>query len=76
MRLASQAPFPYVRPGRVCYIEQTGEQVVQITTIGDLREAVGRARAGGSRLLAVWPGEWRSDLFLIDDLDALAANIG
>jgi len=35
-----------------------------------------RALAGESRLFAVWPGNWRSDLFAIDDLDQYARGIG
>lgn len=76
MRLASDAPFPYGYPGRVCYLEQSGENVVQCASRDELREAVTRARRGESRLLAVWPGEYRSDLFLIDDLDAMATAVG
>jgi hypothetical protein len=76
VRLASAAPFPYGYPGRVCYLEQTGENVVQCSTRDELRQAVLRARRGESRLLAVWPGEYRSDLFLVDDLDAMAAAVG
>jgi len=29
-----------------------------------------RASAGETKIVAVWPGQWRSDLFIIDDLDA------
>ncbi|MFF3588380.1 hypothetical protein ACFYYI_14595 [Streptomyces sp. NPDC002387] len=32
--------------------------------------------AGTSRLFAVWPGEWSSDLFVIDDLDEFAKAHG
>lgn len=72
MRLASESPFPYGYPGRVCYIEQDGEAVSQIQGRDAIRCAVQRARAGQSRILAAWPGEYRTDLFLVDDLDALA----
>jgi hypothetical protein len=34
--------------------------------------AIASATAGRCDIVAVWPGEHRSDLFLIDDLDALA----
>ncbi|MGW1995330.1 hypothetical protein [Embleya sp. NPDC001921] len=32
--------------------------------------------AGESRLFAVWPGQWSSDLFVIDDLDEYARAHG
>ena len=31
-----------------------------------------RALAKNTILYAVWPGNWSSDLFIIDDLDAFA----
>jgi len=64
--------FPY-RSDTLCYIEvlKTGE-VQQGLAI----EAYQRAKSGKSSLYAVWPGRWRSDLFLIDDLDELAKAIG
>lgn len=34
-----------------------------------------RARSGESRIFAVWPGQWRSDLFIIDDLDEYAKAV-
>ena len=37
-------------------------------------EAYQRAICGDSTLYAVWPGKWRSDLFLIDDLEAFAKS--
>ncbi|WP_371675913.1 plasmid mobilization relaxosome protein MobC [Streptomyces sp. NBC_01276] len=45
-------------------------------TNGNSREAYERALAGSSRLFAVWPGEWSSHLFLIDDLDEYAKAHG
>ncbi|MEU1675315.1 hypothetical protein ABZ752_25305 [Streptomyces roseifaciens] len=41
-------------------------------THGNDRAAYERAVAGKSRLFAVWPGEWSSHLFAIDDLDEYA----
>lgn len=75
LRPASAAPFPYGYPGIVCYLEQSGTAISQMHTRGDLRDAVRRAHAGESRLLAVWPGQYRSDAFVIDDLAALAEEI-
>ncbi|MGW0311313.1 hypothetical protein [Streptomyces flavidovirens] len=45
-------------------------------THGDDRAAYERALAGTSRLFAVWPGEWSSHLFVIDNLDEYAKAHG
>lgn len=71
MRLASEAPFPY-GSAHVCYFRLVDGLPEQVKGRPALREAVGR----GDRLFAVWPGEYRSDLFEIDDADLLAAAIG
>lgn len=76
MKLASEKQFPYGHPGTVCYIEQTGDELVQCRYRDDLRTAVRNALAGESRIIAVWPGRYRSDLFLLDDLHALAGAVG
>ncbi|MFF1506374.1 hypothetical protein [Streptomyces sp. NPDC058326] len=64
--------FPYTAR-TTCYIEvhEDGE-----VTHGADRAAYERALAGGSRLFAVWPGEWSSHLFVIDDLDEYAKAHG
>ena len=46
--------------------------VTQLSTVGEKRSAYINAQAGVSKILAVWPGRWRSDLFIIDDLDAFS----
>jgi len=76
MRKASEAPFPYGYPGLVCYIELRDGEMSQCFKRDDLREAVRRGQAKVSRLFAVWPGQYASDLFVIDDLDALASKVG
>lgn len=65
---ASGMDFPYGSP-TTCYIEVHKDGKV---TQGADHTAYERARAGESRLFAVWPGQWRSDLFVIDDLDEYA----
>jgi hypothetical protein len=76
-RPASEAPFPYGHAGgSVCYMELGPDGLRQCRTRGDLRDAVKRAQAGESEIMAVWPGQYRSDLFIIDDLAALAKAIG
>ena len=39
-------------------------------------EVYQRAVNKTTTLYAVWPGNWRSDLFIIDDLDAFAKELG
>lgn len=64
--------FPYRSP-TTCFIEVHHDGKV---TQGGGREAYDRARSGQSRLFAVWPGQWRSDLFSIDNLDEYARALG
>lgn len=64
--------FPY-GSGQVCYMEVSPDgAVTQLSTVGEKRSAYINAQAGISKILAVWPGRWRSDLFIIDDLDAFS----
>jgi len=66
--------FPYGYPGAVCYIEVSGAGGLrQIQGRGEIRDAVVRAERGESRIYAAWPGQYRTDLFFIDDLPALKA---
>lgn len=68
-------PFPYGWPGRVCYIEIGADPTPgQIRTRAGMVAAIARARAGESTIYAAWPGNHRTDLFVVDDLDALAAR--
>lgn len=39
-------------------------------------EAFKRADKGLTKIYAVWPGNWRSDLFIIDDLEKFAEAFG
>ncbi|SCG60566.1 hypothetical protein [Micromonospora humi] len=57
----------------MCYIEVTASGSVRFGIDQSVYE---RAAAGQSRLFAVWPGQWSSDLFAIDDLDQLARGMG
>lgn len=68
--------FPY-SCGQVCYMEVSPDgPVTQLSTVGEKRSAYINAQAGVSKILAVWPGRWRSDLFIIDDLDAFSEKQG
>ena len=65
--------FPYGYPGMVCYIEAPASGGLRhIDGRTTMREAVKRAQRGESRIYAAWPGQYRTHLFFIDDLDALA----
>lgn len=66
------AEFPY-KLGAMCYIEVLANGEVRF---GKDHEAYKRALAGQSRLYAAWPGQWRSDLFAIDDLTPYARAFG
>ncbi|MEU6034362.1 hypothetical protein ABZ801_03055 [Actinomadura sp. NPDC047616] len=57
----------------MCYIEVHKDGRV---THGVDAGTYERALAGESRLFAAWPGNWRSDLFVIDDLDQYARAFG
>ncbi len=46
-----------------------GGLVTQAQTIGDKR-AMLEAADDGDLLLAAWPGQWRQDIFVIDDRSA------
>ncbi len=64
--------FPY-RLRTMCYVEVAADGRV---SQGSDEAAYRRALAGESRLFAVWPGDYRSDLFAIDDLDQFARGMG
>lgn len=78
MRSAKETvEFPY-SAGTVCYFEVDSSGLV--TQIGhdaaSMTTAYQRAAAQECRLYAVWPGRYRSDLFVIDDLNTLADAFG
>lgn len=64
--------FPYTLR-TMCYIEVSCNGAV---TFGTDSRTYERAVAGESRLFAVWPGEWSSHLFAIDDLEQFARAFG
>jgi len=67
--------FPY-RSKLVCFMELSEDgEIHQLIDIGDKRKAYYNAIDGKSRILAVWPGNWRSDLFIIDDLSEYGASL-
>ena len=73
MRQASHSEgFPY-RDRTVCFIEV--DRVGEVSSPPEDGVSA-RVRAGESRLYAVWPGKYRSDLFLVDDIDEYERAIG
>lgn len=64
--------FPY-KLRTMCYIEVSKDGSV---SWGDGADAYHRAVRGKSSLYAVWPGEYSSHLFHIDDLDEYARGKG
>ena len=73
MRLSSEVEwFPYGSK-LVCYIEVKNDgEVRQLHTKKEKQDALQNMIHESSRIFAVWPGQWRSDLFLIDDFEAFA----
>lgn len=76
IRKASDTRFPYDWPGHVAYIEHRDTQIAWLKTRPETREAVKRALAGQSVIFAAWPGQWKTDLFVIDDPQQLADALG
>ena len=78
LRKASEAPFPYGWPGIVMYavIESDGRLAQAPRTRSDFRDVVQRAIDGEVQLIAAWPGEYRTDLFEIDDPERLGSVLG
>jgi len=73
MRQASLSDnFPYRDP-TVCFLEV--DRMGRVTSPPD-QDSPARVRAGQSQLYAVWPGKYRSDLFLVDDIDKYERAIG
>jgi len=73
MRSAKDAGcFPYGSK-LVCFMElQPNGTLTQLVTKQQKVDAYFNADVGKSQIVAVWPGQWRSDLFIIDDLEAFS----
>ena len=63
--------FPYTSKS-VCFIEQTPDgKISQVPNyVSDKRAVYYRVKYEGSKLFAAWPGNWTTDLFEIDDIEA------
>lgn len=73
LRQASQQDwFPYKSIGARSYYTVTSDGVMrQLHAVAELREAIQGAKQGDVALLAVWTGQYNSDLFSIDDVSAI-----
>lgn len=77
MRSAKENNFPY-KMSTICYFEVDKDgNVSQVphknkSDWARLLEVYQRAIDKTITLYAVWPGNWSSDLFIIDDLDVFA----
>ena len=73
--------FPY-RSSLVCYFETYQDGTVKRVyhknkcDLPNVVEAYERARSKTATLYAVWPGQYSSDLFIIDDLHLFAEAFG
>lgn len=69
--------FPY-NLSTMCYIlVSSSGSVEQIThTTPEYTKAYNAVKSGTGSLYAVWPGNWRSDLFIIDDIERFGDAVG
>ncbi len=69
-------PFPHGWNDRLCYFELIGGELHWTKDRDEVRDAVRRAYLGESQLFCAWPGQYRTDLFLVDDLEVAAEALG
>jgi hypothetical protein len=74
-RRASETSFPYGWPGAVCYFVIQSGVPTFFRYRDEFRSAVRSALNGDAQIYAAWPGQWRTDLFVIDELARLAKAI-
>ena len=79
MRLISETPeFPW-KDRNICYVYFDKDlNAYQIGSTKDISalNAYEMAKAGKGKIVAVWPGQYRSDAFLIDKLDDYGVAFG
>lgn len=69
--------FPYDSKTTCYFLVGKEGSVTQVShTIKELQEAYNKVLNNLATLYAVWPGQWRSDLFIIDDLNTFADAVG
>ena len=74
MRTTKEAGSFHDRLGTVCYILKHSNGALEQLShdSAELRRGYEAAIAGDAEIYAVWPGNWRSDLFIVDDLNEFA----
>lgn len=76
MRKASEVErFPYMS-ATVCYIEVKPDGTTNQVNRSELKEVYERVSNGESKLYCAWPGNYRTDLFEIDDMADFADAFG
>jgi hypothetical protein len=81
MKNASEVEiFPYTS-NLVCYILVDGDKVEQVyhhrkSDLPFVEEVYNKVKNGEACLYAVWPENYRSDLFKIDDIELFAKKFG
>lgn len=68
--------FPHGWTGGLCYFEIDHGEVRWVKGRDEVRDAIRRARARKSEVYVAWPGRYRTDLLLVDDLSAAAEALG
>lgn len=78
MRSAKEQEFFPYDTKQVCYIlvDRSGAVSQVRHSQNELKATYMAASEGTASLYAVWPGQWSSDLFVIDDLNAFADAVG
>lgn len=74
MRKASEAPIPWKSP-LVVLLHIGADTVTAASSIGGKRSLL-REAAPGDLILAAWPGDYRQDTFVVDNLDVARAAFG
>ena len=65
--------FPYAAKTVCCFEVWADGRIEQVErTKTAMREVYERVKKEETKMYAVWPGQWRSDLFIIDDLEKWA----
>ena len=76
MRKSSEVSggFPYKSP-LVCYFELRGGEPFWLKDLAEQREALRVALDGKTDIYATWQGQYRTGLFVIDDLQAMVEAV-
>ena len=65
--------FPYGAMTVCCFEVWCDGRVQQVArTESAMLKSYERVKSGETKMYAVWPGQWRSDLFVIDDIEEWA----